>query len=148
MEGSPERRGEPCTSDTKKLFLDVFLSKPMKDWYSQQGNANTNLAKKIVYTNKLRAAFVAWGSLVAYRRLVNDPSDTDSDVPPLVASSDSDPGETVHGETQDSSDSDSDPDVHVGRYRTRIMQVNDTSPFWLFHAYRNRRHLARFGRWP
>ena len=135
MEGSPERRMEPCTSDTKKLFLNVFLSKPMKDWYSQQRSANTNLAKKIAYTNKLRAAFVAWGSFV-------------HDVPPLMAASDSDPGETVHGETQDSSDSDSDRGVHKNLYRTRIMQVNDTSPFWLFHAYRNRRHLARFGRWP
>ena len=55
--------------DTKKKFLNVFLS------------------KKIAYINKLRAAFGAWRRLVAYRRLMNE-SDDDSDMLSLVYSSD------------------------------------------------------------
>ena len=77
--------------DTKKKFLNVFLS------------------KKIAYINKLRAAFGAWRRLVAYRRLMNE-SDDDSDMPPLVdssdMSSDSDPY-SVPDEYE--SDSDFDP---------------------------------------
>ena len=115
--------------DTKKKFLNVFLSKPMKDWYIQQRNGNNNLAKKIAYINKLRAAFGAWRRLVAYRRLMNE-SDNDSDMPSLVDSSDmssdshpdSDPDEYE-------SDSDSDPafDGFMDRHRKDVCVLIKTT---------------------
>ena len=93
--------------DTKQKFLNVFLSKPMKDWYIQQRNGNNNLAKKIAHINKLRAAFGAW------RRLMNE-SDADSDMPSLLDPSDSEPDEIQQkhpyaNEYESDSDSDSDP---------------------------------------
>ena len=108
--------------DTKKKFLNVFLSKPMKDWYIQQRNGNNNLAKKIAYINKLRAAFGAWRRLVAYRRLMNE-SDNDSDMPSLVDSSDM-PSDSDPDSDPDEyeSDSDSDPafDGFMDRHRTDV----------------------------
>ena len=116
----------------------------MKDWYRQQRDANTNIAKQIAYTNQLRGAFVAWRRLVAYRRLVNE-SDTDSDMPSLVDPSDSDPDETQmyadEYESDSDSDSNSDPefDRYMDRHRTMghvvfhgggwtpLTQVNDTT---------------------
>ena len=80
---------------TKQKFLNEFPSKPMKDWYIQQRNGNNNLAKKIAYINKVRAAFGAW------RRLMNE-SDDDPDMPSLVYSSD------MSSESDMSSDSESD----------------------------------------
>ena len=151
---------EPWT-DTKTQFLNVIRSNAMKDWYRQQRDAYTNIAKKIAYTNQLRGAFVAWRSSVAYRRLQEE-SDTDySDLPPLVDSSDEsnpDPDETQmyadEYESDSDSDSNSDPafDRSMDRHRTMghvvfhgggwtpLTQVNDTT----LHARALRAFLEHF----
>lgn len=138
---------EPWT-DTKTQFLNVIRSKAMKDWYRQQRDAYTNIAKKIAYTNQLRGAFVAWRSYVA-------------DPPPLVDSSDEsnpDPDETQmyadEYESDSDSDSNSDPefDRSMDRHRTMghvvfhgggwtpLTQVNDTT----LHARALRAFLEHF----
>ena len=150
---------EPWT-DTKTQFLNVIRSKAMKDWYRQQRDAYTNIAKKIAYTNQLRGAFVAWRSYVADRKEETDTDDSDLP-PPLVDSSDEsnpDPDETQmyadEYESDSDSDSNSDPafDRSMDRHRTMghvvfhgggwtpLTQVNDTT----LHARALRAFLEHF----